>query len=82
MRKGPVMILLPCPWCGPREATEFAHVVITIAVVAVRQPQVVIAIQLVVGIPSSSMMSIRRKAIVITRIVIARIEIHDLSSGR
>jgi heterotetrameric sarcosine oxidase delta subunit len=26
MRKGPVMILLPCPWCGPREATEFAHV--------------------------------------------------------
>ena len=20
------MILLPCPWCGPREATEFAHV--------------------------------------------------------
>jgi len=26
MRKGLVMILLPCPWCGPREATEFAHV--------------------------------------------------------
>jgi sarcosine oxidase subunit delta len=20
------MILLPCPWCGPRPATEFAHV--------------------------------------------------------
>jgi heterotetrameric sarcosine oxidase delta subunit len=20
------MILLPCVWCGPREATEFAHV--------------------------------------------------------
>ena len=20
------MILLPCPWCGPRAATEFAHV--------------------------------------------------------
>ena len=20
------MILLPCPWCGPRVATEFAHV--------------------------------------------------------
>jgi len=20
------MILLPCPWCGPREASEFAHV--------------------------------------------------------
>ena len=27
MRKGPVMILLPCPWCGPREATEFARLV-------------------------------------------------------
>ena len=20
------MILLPCPWCGPRAATEFAHI--------------------------------------------------------
>ena len=20
------MILLPCPWCGPRVATEFAHI--------------------------------------------------------
>jgi heterotetrameric sarcosine oxidase delta subunit len=26
MGKGPVMMLLPCAWCGPREATEFAHV--------------------------------------------------------
>jgi len=29
------------------------------------------------GIPFSSVMSVRRKAIVITRVVIARIEIHD-----
>ena len=24
--KGPLMILLPCVWCGPRDASEFAHV--------------------------------------------------------
>ena len=26
MRKALVMILLPCAWCGPRDAAEFAHI--------------------------------------------------------
>jgi hypothetical protein len=60
------------PGIVTRTAARFSRIIVAIAGVTVRQPQVVVAIEIPIGIAPSSAI----KAIVGTRVVAARIEIH------
>jgi len=63
-------------------ATEVACIIVAIATTNLRRPQVVIAIEIVVRIASAAALVIEWTPIVVTRVVVARIEIHDSSSNR
>jgi hypothetical protein len=64
-----------------RTAAEVTGVV-PVARTAVAQVQMVIAIEIVARSASAAALTLEGNSIVIARVVIARIEIHDFSSGR
>jgi hypothetical protein len=66
-----------------RTATEVGCSVLAIAAARrLRQPQVVVAIEIIMRTASGVALMAKRKSIVVTRVVVAWIKTHDFSSAR